>query len=140
MNLMPLEGLRKFNPLVFALASQKKKLYHRAVAALENPHSHSNNSSGTVFDTLVSPTLLAHMRRPEGLINEGFGLVIGGAETTARALGICAWYSYSRKDILAKLKEELKQVMPTADSRPTWKELEGLPSLVRILGRGVLHH
>jgi cytochrome P450 len=132
MKLTPLEFLRKYNPPAFALASQKKELYNRAADALENAHSRSKNSdSGTVIEALAAPTVPAHMRKPERLMNEGFALVIGGTETTARSLALGVWHLYSRKDIRNKLREELKQAMPNTDSRPTWNQLEQLPYLVR---------
>ncbi|GIK06764.1 hypothetical protein Aspvir_002415 [Aspergillus viridinutans] len=138
MNLTPLEVLRKYNPPAFALASQKKDLYNRAAAALENAPSRSKDSdSGTVIDALAAPTMPAHMRKPERLMNEGFSLVIGGTETTARSLALGAWHLYSRKDIRNKLREELKQAMPTADSRPTWNQLEQLPYLSGVIAESL---
>ncbi|GFF31299.1 trichodiene oxygenase [Aspergillus udagawae] len=138
MKLTPLEFLRKYNPPAFALASQKKELYNRAADALENAHSRSKNSdSGTVIEALAAPTVPAHMRKPERLMNEGFALVIGGTETTARSLALGVWHLYSRKDIRNKLREELKQAMPTTDSRPTWNQLEQLPYLSGVIAESL---
>ncbi|RLL95402.1 hypothetical protein CFD26_102729 [Aspergillus turcosus] len=137
MNLTPLEFLRKYNPPAFALASQKKELYNRAAAALENAHSHKDSGSGTVIDALAAPTMPAHMRRPERLMNEGFSLVIGGTETTARALALSTWHLYTREDIRNKLREELKQVMPTPDTKPTWNRLEQLPYLSGVIAESL---
>jgi cytochrome P450 len=129
MNLTPLEFLRKWNPPAFAIASQKKELYNQGAAALKNAHS-AVSGNGTLMDTLAAPTMPEHMRKPERLMNDGFALVIGGTETTARSLALGTWHLFTRKDIRNKLRDELKHVMPTPDSRPTWNDLEKLPYLV----------
>ncbi|KAF7595467.1 hypothetical protein BBP40_005803 [Aspergillus hancockii] len=126
MNLTPLEWLRKLNPPAFAIASQKKELYDRAVAALSRAHT-TTTGNGTLMDTLAALTMPEHMRKPERLMNDGFALVIGGTETTARSLALGSWHLFTRADIRNKLRDELKQVMPTPDARPTWNDLEKLP-------------
>ncbi|GMG29801.1 unnamed protein product [Aspergillus oryzae] len=125
MNVMPLPLLQVLNPPAFALASQKKELYEQGAAALEKANSKAG--SGTLIDTLAAPSMPEHMRSAHRLMNEGFALVIGGTETTARSLALGAWHLFTREDIRNKLREELKQVMPTPDSQPTWNDLEKLP-------------
>lgn len=130
MNVMPLPLLQVLNPPAFALASQKKELYEQGAAALEKANSKAG--SGTLIDTLAAPSMPEHMRSAHRLMNEGFALVIGGTETTARSLALGAWHLFTREDIRNKLREELKQVMPTPDSQPTWNDLEKLPYMVWI--------
>ncbi|PKX90220.1 cytochrome P450 [Aspergillus novofumigatus IBT 16806] len=96
-NMMPLAVLRKVNPPAFVLAGQMNQLYHRVAAALEKPHSNPRTAAAGL---------------PERLMNEGFALVIGGAE---RWLG------------------RIEAGDASADSRATWKELEGLPYLSGVI-------
>ncbi|KAL2829520.1 cytochrome P450 [Aspergillus cavernicola] len=137
MNAVPIGILEKFNPPAFALASQKKELYLRGVEALENAHSVKVKKVDNLINTLAAPTMPEHMRSPERLMNEGFAFVIGGTETTARTLAVGAWNLYAREDIRRKLREELKTVMPTPDSRPSWNELEKLPYLSGVINESL---
>ncbi|GAB1210519.1 hypothetical protein APSETT445_009313 [Aspergillus pseudonomiae] len=130
MNVMPLPLLQLLNPPAFAIASQKKELYDRAAAALDKAD--SKTQSGTLIDMLAAPSMPQHLRSAHRLMNEGFALVIGGTETTARTLGLGAWHLFSREDIRNKLREELKQVMPTPESQPTWNDLEKLPYMTPV--------
>ncbi|KAE8151511.1 cytochrome P450 [Aspergillus avenaceus] len=135
MNAMPLELLRRVNPSAFALASQKKELYDQGVVALKE--SGSQASKSTLIHALAAPTMPEHMRSPHRLMNEGFALVIGGTETTARSLALGAYHLFTRPDIRNKLREELKQVMPTPDSHPTWNDLEKLPYMSGVISESL---
>ncbi|RAQ44084.1 cytochrome P450 [Aspergillus flavus] len=135
MNVMPLPLLQVLNPPAFALASQKKELYEQGAAALEKANSKAG--SGTLIDTLAAPSMPEHMRSAHRLMNEGFALVIGGTETTARSLALGAWHLFTREDIRNKLREELKQVMPTPDSQPTWNDLEKLPYMSGVISESL---
>ncbi|PIG81948.1 cytochrome P450 [Aspergillus arachidicola] len=119
MNVMPLPLLQVLNPL----------------PALEKAN--SKPGSGTLIDTLAAPSMPEHMRSAHRLMNEGFALVIGGTETTARSLALGAWHLFTREDIRNKLREELKQVMPTPDSQPTWNDLEKLPYMSGVISESL---
>ena len=66
-------------------------------------------------------------------MNEGFSLIIGGTETTARSLSLCFYNLITNEPVRTKLREELRQVMPAPDRQPTWNQLEKLPYLVRAM-------
>lgn len=71
-----------------------------------------------------------HFRSAGNLTDEGFARVIGGMETTTRSLSRGIYQMLSEPHLHEKLREELRSVMPTPDSKPTWNELEQSPFLV----------
>ncbi|KAE8356843.1 cytochrome P450 [Aspergillus coremiiformis] len=115
----------------FALASQKKDLYERAVDALKRADPQGPGTA--VIDGLAAATMAEHLRSPHRLMNEGLALIVGGTETIARALSLAAYHLFTREEIRHKLREELKQVMPRPDARPTWNALEKLPYLSGVI-------
>lgn len=127
MNSLPLGLLKRINPYAFALVSQKNGLYQKTVDVLQGHRSHG----GSIMETLADSNMPEHMKTPARLTNEGFALIIGGTETVARSLALGAYTLITNEVIRNKLQEELRSVMPTPDSRPTWNQLEKLPYLVR---------
>ena len=68
---------------------------------------------------------------------EGIVVVGAGSDTTGIALTITAFHLLNDPNILAKLKEELIQALPTKHSRPSWGELEKLPFLSAVIKEGL---
>ncbi|RDW83583.1 cytochrome P450 [Aspergillus mulundensis] len=137
MDAVPLPWLEKLSPSAFALADQKRDLYERGIRALNDAHSSTAEKSDNLINALAAPSVPGHMRSPERLMNEGFALIIGGTETTARTLSVGAWHIYADEEIRRKLREELKSVMPTPESRPRWNELEKLPYLSGVVNESL---
>lgn len=129
---LPLNVLRQVSAPAYALARQKKDLYECGLAALKASHITSKLEKPTLIEAIAGPKVPEHLKTPQRLMNDGFALTIGGTETTARSLAVGMYHLIDRPEILSKLREELKQVMPTPDSRPTWNELEKLPYMVSI--------
>ncbi|PYI01806.1 cytochrome P450 [Aspergillus sclerotiicarbonarius CBS 121057] len=133
MGWLPLGMLRRVNEPAYALATQKLDLYARGVAALERDRNRvkedkeASNRKGAILDAISGPKIPEHLRTPERLMNEGHSLAIAGTETTARSLAVGAYYLLTMEDVRTKLREELKSVMPTPETRVTWTELEKLP-------------
>lgn len=127
---LPLSLLQKISPSVFAFAGQKHDLYLRTVEAMHN-NKNPNGDGDTILDTLISPRLPEHLRTPKRITNEGFAIVIGGIETTARTLSVGTYHIFTNELVRLKLRDELRQIMTTPASRPNWSQLERLPYLVR---------
>ena len=127
MKLLPLSVLQKANPSAFALADQKMGIHKQVSNALAS----KDAKDGSIIETL-SHSLPEHLRNAERLTNEMFALLIGGTETTARSLSVAIFHLLSNDQIRAKLRDELRSVMPTAESRPTWNQLEQLPYMVAL--------
>lgn len=128
-NALPTDVLRWLSPTVAALVDQKNRMYQLSLDAIQDPSSTKQN---TILSTLAGPKMPQHLRTPERLMNEELSLVNAGTETTARSLSLATYHLLSRDNIRNKLREELKQFMPTPDVRPTWNDLEKLPYLVSI--------
>lgn len=132
MNSLPLWLLEKLDPFMYALVSQKLDLLRRTKELLQNNKS-SNSETPTVMEVMCGHSMPEDMRGATRLSNEGFSLIIGGTETTARSLVIAAFHILDNESIKTRLREELRTVMPTPESRPTWRQLEQLPYLVSTL-------
>ena len=55
--------------------------------------------------------------------------------TVAHTLTVITYHVLQDKKILGKLQEELRSVMPKAESKPKWNQLEQLPYLVGPSGK-----
>lgn len=128
MKLLPLWVLKKCNPFAYALEAQKADLLSRTKKFLQGHSSELKNQS--VMEILINTSMPEEMRGAVRFNNEGFAMIIGGTETTARSLAIAAFWLMENHSIKTKLREELRAVMPTPDSRPTWSQLEQLPYMV----------
>jgi cytochrome P450 len=126
---LPLWLLEKANPFMYALASQKLALLRRTEEFLNGKT--TNLKTRPIMEVLTGPSMPENMRGAARLNNEGFSLIIGGTETTARSLAIAAFHLLNTESIRTKLRAELRTVMPRPESRPTWSQLEQLPYLVR---------
>jgi hypothetical protein len=131
MKSLPLWLLAKLDPFAYALMGQKADLLHRTKEFLGGKS--SGSKPHPIMEIITGPSMPEHLREAERLNNEGFSLIIGGTETTARSLAIAAFRLLSNGHIKTKLREELRTVMPTPDSRPTWSQLEQLPYLVGVV-------
>lgn len=132
MNALPIDILRWLSPAAFSLSSQKRATYQQGIDALHDSDSNhpSNIDTSTIISTIAGPKMPQHLRTPERLMDEGFGMGVAGTETTARSLSLGTYYLLTREDVRRKLREELKQVMPAPDVRPTWNDLDKLPYMV----------
>lgn len=129
---LPLSIVKKINVHAWALANQKQDLYNEALKAENSLHQKKSNESKNIIDVLVNPHdySLEEDRRLERIQNEGMSLITAGTETTGRALAVATFHIYSNPQILDRMREELRQVMPHTDSQATWSQLEQLPYLV----------
>lgn len=130
MNLLPLWVLEKIDPFVHALARQKADLLHRTESLLRGESPELQLKTRPIMEALTGPSMPEDMRGAVRLNNEGFAMIIGGTETTARSLAIAAFRLLENNSMKTKLRDELRAVMPTPDSRPTWSQLEQLPYMV----------
>lgn len=84
----------------------------------------------TIFHALTDPSVPPKERSPCRIEDEAMMLILGGTETTARALTVVAFYLYQDKPLLVKLRKELRPIMPTPATEASWTQLEQLPCLV----------
>lgn len=135
-NSLPLWLLKKVDRFAYALVSQKMDLLRRTEEMLHGKT--TDSKTRPVMEVMCGPSMPEDLRGAVRLSNEGFAMVIGGTETTARSLVTAAFRILENESIKTKLRAELRTVMPTPDSRATWSQLEKLPYLVRQLFHAVM--
>jgi cytochrome P450 len=109
----------------------KAKLRQQASATLKQ---RANNvdckDQGSIFDALVSPDVPPEEKTLDRLEDESSLLLGAGTETTARAISLSMFHLINNKEMVTKLREELKTVLETPTSKASWTQLEKLPYLV----------
>ena len=90
----------------------------------------AKTSQKTIFDGLTDSSVPPKERSPRRIEDEALMLILGGTETTARALTVAAFYLYQNKPLIMKIRKELRPIMPTPATEASWTQLEQLPYLV----------
>ncbi|KAK2025530.1 putative cytochrome P450 monooxygenase [Colletotrichum zoysiae] len=98
-------------------------------------------------DDLEHPGLFADMERlleskeqklsDKQIIAESTTLLFAGTDTTAATITVGLWHLLHRPDLYARLRAELKTIMPEKDSQPSLRELESLPFLNACIKEGL---
>ena len=83
-----------------------------------------------LHDVLTNDQIRPEEKDTERLKWELNSLVAAGTLTTAHVLSVLTFHILSNPEILGRLQKELQTVMPDADSKPGWAQLEKLPYLV----------
>jgi cytochrome P450 len=116
-----------------------QRKFRQEVSALrrgENPEK-SATKTKTVFHTLLESGLPESEKSTERLAEEAVLLIGAGTHTGSWCLTILTFHLLSKPELLKRLKDELKSVMPEPDSKPTLQELEKLPFLTGVLKEGL---
>ena len=93
----------------------------------ENPTTaHKKN----IFEELYDSSLPPQEKTVDRLNEEGFALILAGADTSSATLTQLSYHLLANPDILKTLKEELRMAMPDTQVPMPWQELESLPFLV----------
>lgn len=121
--------LKKLNPYLHSFVLQKRMIDEQVAGIIHG----KIVRKGSVMQSLVDNGIPPHLAGDKRLSVEMLSILTAGTETTARALAVGFFHIIKEKSIQTKLREELKSVMPTPDSRPTWDQLKQLPYLVRIV-------
>jgi cytochrome P450 len=93
----------------------------------------------TLFQIIQQSSLPAHEKSVHRLAQEGFTILIGGSETTARVLTLIAYHLLAKREVLVRLMEELMEAMPDVHTAASVKALRELPWLVRTIRLRNLH-
>jgi cytochrome P450 len=120
-------------PRMADLFNFKAKLRRQASETLQKRNIDMDMDSknrGSIFDALVSPEVPPEEKTLDRLEDESALLLGAGTETTARAISLSMFHLINNKDMLIKLREELRTVLETPTSKASWTQLEKLPYLV----------
>jgi hypothetical protein len=124
--------LRWLQPNMADLFDLKARLRQQADDTLQKQSLKKVDSEArsTIFDALTNLELPENERTLDRLEDESALLLGAGTETTARSITVAMFYLIHNKEIMAKLRAELKTVLPTPLSKASWVDLEKLPYLV----------
>lgn len=124
--------LRWLQPQMADLFDLKARLRQQADDTLQKQGLQKVDSEArsTIFDALTSLELPENERTLDRLEDESALLLGAGTETTARSITVAMFYLIHNKEVMAKLRAELKTVLATPLSKASWVDLEKLPYLV----------
>jgi cytochrome P450 len=89
-----------------------------------------SQGSRNIFHEILEKDLPPEEKETQILLGSAMNFLGAGTETTARTLAVTSYYVLNDRDILDRLRKELKGVMPTRNSKPSLPQLEALPFLV----------
>lgn len=87
----------------------------------------------TIFHDILSSDIPASEKSTSRLTDEATVLVIAGSETTASTLVALAFHLLADRELLSRLKAELRTVMPEPNDPPEAAKLEKLPFLNAVI-------
>ncbi|KAF2650213.1 cytochrome P450 [Lophiostoma macrostomum CBS 122681] len=116
-----------------------QRTFRQEVAALRRQNTKDKNATQakTIFHTLLESDLPESEKTSERLADEAILLIGAGTHTGSWCLTVLAFHLLSKPELLRRLKDELKSVMPTPSTKPTLQELEKLPLLTGVLKEGL---
>ncbi len=103
----------------------------------ETPEEKEKLERNTIFHELRDSTLPPEEKTLDRLAGEGLAIVGAGSETTARALFLTAYHLLRDRDVLARLRAELKPVFAIDRPSVPLVELEHLPYLTAVILEGL---
>ena len=89
------------------------------------------NTLAPLFTSICESSLPASEKYAKRLAHEAFVMISAGGETTARVLAFAVFHISTNPAVLKRLRSEIMTIMPDAAISPSFRELEGLPYLVR---------
>lgn len=94
----------------------------------------------TIYHGIIEADLPPSEKTVNRLADEAFVLLIAGAETTARTLGVILCHLLSNPEVLGALRKELDTIMSLANgeaSLPSSRALEDLPLMKAVVQEGL---
>jgi cytochrome P450 len=124
--------LRWLQPQMADLFDLKSRLRQQAGDTLQKQSLKKVEREGraTIFDALTDLQVPEAERTLDRLEDESALLLGAGTETTARSITMAMFWLIKEKEVLAKLRVELKSVLEKPLSKASWVDLEKLPYLV----------
>ncbi|KAK5054451.1 hypothetical protein LTR84_001341 [Exophiala bonariae] len=144
LNTLPQSWLVKLEPS-YALVFQMQRDFAKQIVDLKSGKIDTlaeKASQGTVFSELLHGDLPPSQKSDLRLQDEAQLIIGAGLATTGWTLSVATFYLLSNPSVLARLQNELKEAIPTADkSDPTanleWTELEKLPYLTACIKEAI---
>ncbi|XXG95762.1 hypothetical protein Hte_002033 [Hypoxylon texense] len=106
-------------------------------ATRSHAHKSGGDEQNTIFDALTDPSVPPEEKTPRRLEDEGMLVIIAGTETTARALTVASYHLFQNRQLMLKLRDEIRTVMPTPTTEAPWLELEQLPYMSGVVSEAL---
>ncbi|PYH86914.1 cytochrome P450 [Aspergillus uvarum CBS 121591] len=136
---LPGRWMRLIRPKLAQVYATQERIAQQSQDALLNKDSHIS-TVGSIYQALTDPSLAPEDRTLVRLRDESFILLVAGTETTASTLTFAVYQLLRDRGMFLRLREELKQVMPTPRHEPKWSQLEQLLYLTPISTIGYFIH
>jgi cytochrome P450 len=104
-----------------------------------SPTSEQKERPKTMFHALRDCALPAAEKTSARIVDEGLVIMGAASETVAHTLSITTYHLMSEpgQAMIARLRAELQTIMLTAESTPTYPQLEQLPYLSAVIAEGI---
>lgn len=139
MRRVPLEWMVKIKP-EFAVFQQINKGIDERIAeimrARDSGKLKKEDAQTTIFHGLLMSEAHASEMTPRYLSGLGQTIVAAGGITTAHYLKVVMYHLLANPDVLRRLCDELKHVMPDPKFLPAYAELDRLPYLNAVINEG----
>ncbi|KAJ5099918.1 benzoate 4-monooxygenase cytochrome P450 [Penicillium argentinense] len=137
---IPIHLLRRLQPGKATIFEAMEAIFNQAASSMNKGKQYGIKTETSekriqqnMFDKLISPDVPAEERTLERLQDEGLLVLGAGTETVAHTLTTSVFYLSLNTDVLYRLREELKQKLPTPTSTVSLLELERLPYLTAVV-------
>lgn len=136
MNWLPDRWMKKMSPSMGLMLDWKRGVRARVSVILERNEGvedgdgDGNGRHRSIFHELRDSGLPEKEKTIDRLCDEGTILTGAGTETTAMALTKITFYLLKDRNLVERLRDELRTIMPTSRSEVTVTQLEQLPYLV----------
>ncbi|KAL4895287.1 cytochrome P450 [Aspergillus ambiguus] len=137
MRMVPLEVMALLQPGKTSLLKFQEDIFKQSADSLVTENTASQRKMSAVrrniYDKLTDNSLPSAERTLQRIQDEGIVLLAAGTETTGRALTIASFYLGRNRDMVKRLREELRTVMPRPTDMVSWTALEKLPYLTGVV-------
>ncbi|RAH70116.1 cytochrome P450 [Aspergillus aculeatinus CBS 121060] len=133
---LPGRWMRLTRPKLAQVYAMQEQIAQQSRDALLNKDSHAS-TVGSIYQALTDPSLPPEDRSLARLRDESFILLVAGTETTASSLTFAVYQLLRDRGMFLKVRQELKQAMPTPRHEPKWSQLEQLPYLTAIINEAL---
>ncbi|MCJ1396152.1 hypothetical protein MMC18_009041 [Xylographa bjoerkii] len=134
---LPPKVLVYLNPLSKIQVDFESATRKQVRKVLTDGNEKAEGSYRTIFHDIQNSDLPDSEKGEDRLTDEAFIFITAGTETTARTLAVISFHLMDNPDVLQRLREELKTVLPKPDSAVSSSTLENLPYMHAIVSEGL---
>ncbi|KAG8526148.1 uncharacterized protein KY384_000141 [Bacidia gigantensis] len=105
--------------------------------SLESRDKKPDTSTRSIFHEILNSSLPEHEKTVDRMTQEALSVIAAASETTSSVLSTTIFHILANPNIYARLKQELKDVIPDAKELSDWRTLEALPYLTATIKEGL---